>query len=163
LLLLDANVIIELCKMGLWDRALERCKILLARTVLDESSFYEDDNGDQVPLGLDEDEKAGRLRIVEVPTADVLAFMAQFHQLFAGDIDDGEAESLAYVCSQEADHLICSADKIVFRVLGCLGKGEQGISLEESLKQCGLTRKLPREFGEEYRKQWTSHGVAEGL
>jgi hypothetical protein len=92
-----------------------------------------------------------------------LAFRAQFHQLFAGEIDEGKAESLAYVCSQKVDHLICSADKIVFRVLGCLGKGEQGVSLEEVLRQCGLSRKLQREFGEEYRKQWTSYGVAEGL
>jgi hypothetical protein len=40
LLLLDANVVIALCRMGLWDRVLERCEILLARTVFDESSFF---------------------------------------------------------------------------------------------------------------------------
>jgi hypothetical protein len=163
LLLLDANVVIELCRQGLWDRVLEPCEILLARTVFEEASFYFDDNGDQVPLTLEEDERASRIRIVEVPAAEVVAFKRQFTELVAGDIDDGEAESLAYVCSQQAEHLICSADKIVFRVLGALGRGEQGVSLDEILGKCGLSRKLAEEFGRKYRESWTRRGAEEML
>jgi hypothetical protein len=164
LLLLDACVIIELCKVGLWDRVLEQCEILLARTVFDESAFYRDANGVQVLLSLEEDERAGRIRIVEVPPAEVMAFKKRFQQQFAGEIHAGELESLAYIFSQrEANHRICSSDKAVFRVLGCLGKREQGISLEEVLKRCGLGRKLHPSFGEEYREHWTDHGWTEGF
>ncbi len=163
LLLLDANVIIELCRLGLWGRVLQKCEILLARTVFEESFFYTNDLGDEVYFSLDDDEKAGRLKVVEVPTADVLDFKSQFNELFGGDIDPGEAESLAYVFSQQAEHRICSADKIVYRVLGCRGQGEQGISLEEILKECGLTKKLPKQFGVAYKEHWTSFGMAEML
>jgi hypothetical protein len=162
LLLLDANVVIVLCKVGLWGHVLEKCEILLARTVFEEPFFYLNDSGDKIYFSLEEDEKAGRLKVVDVPVKDVLAFKAQFTDLFAGDIDPGEAEALAYLFSQNVTHSICSADKIVFRVLGCLGKSDQGLSLEEILKQCGLTKKLPKEFGKEYREHWTAIGFTEG-
>jgi len=90
LLLLDACVIIELCRLGLWGRVLEKCEILLARTVFDESFYYINDLGDKEYFSLDEDEKAGRLKVVEAPTVDVLDFKSQFNVLFGGEINERE-------------------------------------------------------------------------
>jgi len=45
LLLLDANIVIMLCKVGLRGRVLEKREILLARTVFEEPFFYLDDIG----------------------------------------------------------------------------------------------------------------------
>jgi len=90
---------------------------------------------------------------VDVPVKVVLEFKSKFKDLIAGEIDPGEAEALAYLVTQSVEHYICSADKIVFRVLGCLGKGHLGLSLHLILQQCGLTKKLPAEFGEEYRER----------
>jgi hypothetical protein len=61
------------------------------------------------------------------------------------------------------EHLICSADKIVFRVLGALGRAEQGISLETLLGSTGLMRHLAREFSDEYRVHWTKKGQQEQI
>ncbi len=161
LLLLDANVVIVLCKAGLWGPVLEKCEVLLARTVFDEPFFYETDLGDKVYFSLEEDLTQSRLKVVEVPASEVLTFTSQFTGLYK--IDPGEAEALAYLVRAKAEHYICSADKVVFRILGCLGKGEQGLSLESILKQCGLTKRLGEELGEDYRKRWTAKGAAEGF
>ncbi len=47
LLLLDANVAIEISRQGLWDQMVARCDIHLAQTVLDEAQFYDDQQGDR--------------------------------------------------------------------------------------------------------------------
>ena len=44
-LLLDANVVIYLFEHRLWERLVETCDVHLARTVIDEAHFYEDDDG----------------------------------------------------------------------------------------------------------------------
>ena len=44
-LLLDANVIIELFKQGIWDRVVAECDIYAAETVVGEAHFFEDDAG----------------------------------------------------------------------------------------------------------------------
>jgi hypothetical protein len=62
------------------------------------------------------------------------------------------------------EHLSCSADKIVFRVLGALNRVEQGLSLETLLKQIGRTVKdLANEFSEEYRVKWIKIGQREQM
>lgn len=161
LLLLDANVVIVLCELGLWGLVLEKCEVLLARTVFEESFFYVNELGDKVYFSLEEDLNAGRLKVVEVPSAQVVSFTSQFSELYK--IDSREAEALAFLCTSTEEHSICSADKVVFRILGCLGKGHQGVSLEHILQRCGLTKKLSREFGEEYRIYWTGRGASEGF
>jgi len=41
--------------------------------------------------------------------------------------DPGERESLAHLVTSADEYMICSADSIVFKVLGFLDRGEQGI------------------------------------
>ena len=42
LLLLDANVVIELFEKGIWEKVVERCEIYLAGTVVDEAQHIPD-------------------------------------------------------------------------------------------------------------------------
>jgi hypothetical protein len=165
LLLLDANIVIVLCKLGLWGFVLEKCEVLLARTVFElEAHFYEDKDGEQHHFDLQEDVDAGRVRVIDVPLADVQAFMDLFKPLYLGELDPGETESLAYLMKAKEEHLICSADKIVFRVLGALNRVEQGLALETLLKQIGQTVKdLAKEFSEEYRVKWLKIGQREQM
>ena len=53
---------------------------------------------------------------------------------------------------------LCSSDAIVFRILGRLNRGEQGLSLEEALDRTGLSRALPSQFRKEARDRWTKQG-----
>ncbi|MGC9454003.1 MAG: hypothetical protein ACP5HU_03990 [Phycisphaerae bacterium] len=163
LLLLDACVVIELFKRGIWEDVLDRCEIHLARTVVDEAHFYEDDLGERHYFDLLEYEADGKIAVFDVPLTEIRNFLSRFGPSYMESLHDGEAESLAYLFNSSEPCLICSADKIVYRVLGNTNKGEQGISLQEILEQVGLGRKLSKPFGKQYREYWTGKGMQEGL
>ena len=47
LLLLDADVVIELHCLGIWDQVVERCDVHVARSIVDDEALYfEDKQGD---------------------------------------------------------------------------------------------------------------------
>ncbi len=163
LLLLDANVVIEVFRHGLWDKIIAKCDLYLARTAVDEAHFFLDANGDQQPIDLTPHINANVITVFELKPSDLSDLRAQFDPSYFEKLDPGETESMAYLLRLGEQSQICSADKIVYRVLGRMGRSEQGVSLEEVLSQAGLSRKLGREFCREYREQWTRKGFEEGL
>lgn len=162
-LLLDANVVIHLFKCGLWEQLVVACDLHLARTVVQEAHFYEDDQGQRHDFDLGPYERAGSITVFEVPLSDVTKFRSSFDAGYFEKLDAGEAESLARLLGGPEDMRICSADAIVFRVLGNLDKREQGLSLEEVLKQVGLSRTLPWPLTKRFRERWTKQGFEEQL
>ena len=164
LLLLDANVVIELFRQGLWNKLLESCDVYLSRTVAEvEAHFYRDSQGDRQDFDLQPCIQAGKVVIFDILPSDLATFRAQFDATYLERLDAGEAESLAYLINSATPCMICSADKIVYRVLGNTNRDEQGISLEEVLQQIGLGRSLSWPFAKAFRKTWTKKGFQEGL
>lgn len=156
LVLLDANVVIQLFELGAWQQVAERCEILLSRTVIDEAHFYERD-GERFDIDWDELTKDSSIQIRSVSPNDVQAYCKRFDKDYYDKMDPGEAESLVLL-EREAEARICSADKIVWRVLGNINQPERGISLEEILQQIGLTKPLPDRFSKRFREQWCRQG-----
>ena len=163
LLLLDANAVIEISRHSLWDRVVAACEVHLAQTVIDEAQFFQDENGERQEIDLAASVNAGTIGVFNLIPADLTSFRATFAPAYLEKLDPGETESLAYLLSQPEECRLCSADKIVFRILGSLNRAEQGISLEEVLHAIGLSRKLSRQFTRQYRKEWTNNGFQEGL
>lgn len=164
LLLLDANVVIELFRLGIWDKLVDVCDIHLARTVADrEAHFFLDDDSQRHDFDLVPYEKSGKINVFDVGPSDLTAFLDKFDPVYFEKLDPGETESLVFLLNSEPDCRLCSADLIVFRVLGNLHRGEQGISLEEILHQTGLSRPLHWKFSRACREQWTKKGFEEGL
>jgi len=164
LLLLDANVVIEMFRQGIWDKAIERCDVHLARTVAEvEAHFYEDEHEERVDFDLGPYADDGRITVFDVTPSELAAFCSEFDPLYLDSLDAGEAESLAHLVTRAESYLISSADKIVYRVLGNLNRAEQGISLQEILQQIGLGRPLPHAFSKGYREYWTGRGSQERI
>jgi len=164
LLLLDANIVIELFRQGIWDRLIEVCDVHLSRTVAEtEAHFYEDDAGEKQYFDLATDDEAGRITVFEVLTPDLQRFRSRFDPSYFERLDAGEAESLAFLMNSDDPYQMCSADSIVYKVLGNLDRSEQGISLEEVLQQTGLGRPLTWQFTRDFREKWTRKGFEEGL
>jgi hypothetical protein len=65
--------------------------------------------------------------------------------------------------ASEENWLICSADGIVFGVLGRTGRAGQGISLEEILSQIGLGRKLEWQYTKHYKEMFTQMGQEDSI
>ena len=163
LLLLDANIIIEISRHGLFRQVIRLCEVHLAQTVINEAQFFDDENGNRQPIDLTELISTAAVTVFSLVPSELAELRSKFSPAYFEKLDPGETESLAYLFRQPEESRICSADKIVFRVLGASGSAEQGISLEEVLEEIGLARKLSREFTQQYREQWTKKGFQEGL
>ncbi|MFB3904929.1 MAG: hypothetical protein ACE15E_15870 [Acidobacteriota bacterium] len=163
-LLLDANVVIETFRMGLWASLVERCELYVPRTVLDEAQYFLDDDQRRCGIDLDPDISSGKVFVVDANLADIHTFIAQFDAGYVEGLDAGETEALTFLFGQEStDWHICSADAIVFRILGNATRTEQGISLEELLSSIGLGRHLKYPFNQVFRRKYSQQGFEEGL
>jgi hypothetical protein len=163
LLILDANVVIHLHEFGIWARLIAACDVHLPRTVVGEADFYEID-GERKYIDLDDDIAQGRIQVFDVELEKIKSFRDQFDSLYVGGLDPGETEALAFLSSSTEPFLISSGDAIVYRVLGRLGRGEQGISLEEILKKVGLQRKeLPWPCSKSFREKYTKEGQVDAI
>lgn len=159
LLILDANVVIHLHEFGIWAKLIAVCDVHLPGTVVGESNFYEV-NGQRQYIDISDDIKQGRVQVFDVELAKIKAFRDQFDLRYVDGLDDGETEALAYMCESRETFLISSGDAIVYRVLGRLNRSDQGISLEEILKQVGLQRsQLPWSCSKQFREKYTSEGA----
>jgi hypothetical protein len=161
LVLLDTNVVLRLFELGIWQAVTQKYQVVLAQTVIDEAQFFVRDDQrheiDWAPIL-----SSGAVDVRSAPVADIQKFCGRFDPNYLEKLDPGEAESLTLM-QGEKQASICSADKIVWRVLGNTGQAERGISLEELLQQIGLTKALPDRFSKRFREQWTKGGGAERI
>jgi hypothetical protein len=150
--------------LGIWDRFIGKCEVTISKIVADEAKWasreFEDIRIDLEPYG-----QQGRITIIDVEPPTV----AQFYEDAASisnryDIHSGEQEILAFSCTSKDDWLICAADKAVFRVLGFLGKGDVGVSLEEVLQKIGLSApNLEWKYTKKFREKFTSLGQVDAV
>jgi hypothetical protein len=159
LLLLDANIVIRLFELELWERFIDHCEVIIARTVAEHEALYFIKENQYKQINLDDYENNKLIRIVDVPIATIKNFKNKFDPTWFDRIDPGEAESLAFLEESSEEHHICSGDAIVYRVLACLDREEQGISLEEVLDSIGLSkRKLGHQYTKAFRKKCSDDG-----
>lgn len=163
LLLLDANIIIYAHELGIWDALVQQCSLLVAETVVQEADFWYDDSGGRHEIELNPYIQDSQIDVIAVELIAVRAFHRRFRQPYAEKLDDGELESLAYLDAAEQEIHICSADAIVFKVLGCLAKGHLGVSLEEILHCIGYSKSLGLQYRKHFREKYTRIGQQDGI
>ena len=162
-LLLDTGIIIGAHELGVWDHLIQRCEVTITSTVKDEANFWYDEHGVRCEINLDGNVKAERIKCVDVPLSQVADFCEKFGPTYLERMDPGEADSLAYLFSSEEKWRIASADSHVFKVLGFLGLGERGISLEEILNKVGLKRGVHWKYSRMFRERYTAMGKQDGI
>ncbi len=94
LLLLDANIVIEISRHDLWDRIVAACDVHLAQTVIDEAQFFVDVNGDRKYIDLAAFVNAGSVTVFNLMPSDLADFRAKFAPAYFEKLDPGETESL---------------------------------------------------------------------
>jgi hypothetical protein len=157
-LLLDANIIIELHQLHLWSQFVEICDVHVGKTVVREAAYFEDDHGNRTTIDLARDIKEGRITIFEVDAADISNFVAKFELSYLEKLDPGETEALVKLQTMPMETKLCSADKIVFKVLACMSRDNQGVSLEEVLGSIGQTRKVAWPLCKKFREKYSKDG-----
>jgi hypothetical protein len=161
LLLLDADVIIFAHELGIWERLVEMCQISITETIIDEANMWFDENDEQHAIDLLPLIEAGKVQSVSVSLTQLRNFRNRFNSVYLEGMHAGETEPLALLDSSKENWKFCSGDAISFKVLGCLGKGNQGISLEELMRTCGLSISPKQELANHtraYRESCTQRG-----
>jgi len=164
-LLLDAGPIIKLFELSIWDDFIKKCDVSVGRTVAEVETVFATREGDKkyIDFGLQSYEDSGLINIIDLETSAVKAFHDKFNAHYKAIIHPGEKETLAFLHGSSEKWLVCAADGAVFRVLGLLGKGEQGISLEEVLGKVGLSQNLEEQFTKQFREKYTRMGQADSI
>jgi hypothetical protein len=60
--------------------------------------------------------------VFDVPVSSLQRFRGQFDPPYLGDLDDGEAELLAFMVEATEPYVISSGDAIVYRIFGNLNQ-----------------------------------------
>ncbi len=155
-LLLDAGPIIKLFELGIWDTFIKKCDVTISRIVVDEAKWASQEFQD---ISIDLEHYEEQIKIIDVEFSVVKTFYDKFGPLYKAEVHPGEKETLAFLCKSSENWQVCSADHVVFRVLGLLNKADQGISLEEILLEIGLSQSnLEWEYTKRFRERWTQKG-----
>jgi hypothetical protein len=164
LLLLDAGPIIKLFELNLWNKLLQACDVTVSRTVIPElkwaSQKLEDVRIDIAPY------EGKGLRIIDRDATVVWSFYSSLNPSYKDLIepDDGEVATLEFLLTSPEKWFLCSSDGPVFRLMGLLGRGEQGISLEELLEKIGLRQSiLEWPYTKAFRQEKTRQGQIEAV
>lgn len=162
LLILDAGVVIKLHELGLWNKVIERCDVYLSSIVAYREVRYHQAENDEWGQDIDLSSAIAsqQIKVFELVHTELAAFRSRFDESYFAGLDDGEAESLAYLVSRTEPFLVSSGDAIVYKVLGNLNRGEQGISLEEILASCGLSCRLDGfQYTQAFRERLSQQGA----
>lgn len=161
-ILTDTVVIIDAHEGGYWDNLCKVYKVAVPATIFENEAFYFQSDRGKKGLNPTEWLKQGKVVRIEAELEGLKALEKLITSDCIASLDAGELEALAILMSKgHRDTMFTTADKAAIKVLGVIGRGFQGISVEELLKEGGLRRKknLPKHL----TKKWFHHILAEGL
>jgi len=157
LLLLDADVIIDLHKLGLWDQITKNHQINIPSIILHkEVYFYEDDIGIRHNINLAE-EIGVTINELSCSAEEFLLFKEKFDRVFQEEIHDGEKEALILLQKQE-DLFLCTCDHAAIKALGLLDLSIQGLSFENLLRKSSINKKLEYKHTDKRFKKYLNEG-----
>lgn len=158
-LLLDAGPIIKLFELRIWETFIKTYDVLIARSIV-EQIIYKGEGGilDFIDYQFEEADRQGLLKIVDVEPSKVKTFLNKFSLSEKYAVDTGEDETIAYWYHEMDRPSVCSSDGAVFSILGYLGGGEYGISLEEALGKMGHSKSVEWKYTKKFRQKYTHKG-----
>jgi hypothetical protein len=158
LVLLDADVVIEAFRLGIWELLTTKVNVYVASTVSREAGHYFDAvTGARCIIDLPAEAAAGRITIVEADSAQ-MGQVQNSCRPFLLDLHVGELESIALV--RTAGHSFCTADHAAAKAMAVLDLSDRAASLESVLKRNGLAPKaeMKRYFSTATMNAWLKEG-----
>jgi len=148
LLLLDADVIIDLHSLGLFDRICKTYDVCVTRTVLGEASYFKKD-GKRHKIDI-----RGRVNVVEDVDLDSLKAVQRESKEARIGIDTGELESVSYLNCTEEEILFCTCDRAAVKLISFMELEHRSVSLEMALRTTGYHKKnlYPRHWERTFRE-----------
>jgi len=159
--LLDANIVIEAYKLGVWDSLVKRVDVIVPSIVAhDEALFYSRKEG-AIPeaINLPKLISKGKVQVATATQLEMASMHAYFDRAFIQGIDAGELEALTLVKEDKVqDAFFCTGDAAGIKALAMIGHSESGISMERLLLQLGLKKPLDKQFTDKFFKECLEQG-----
>jgi hypothetical protein len=130
LLLLDADVVIDLHALGLFEKISNTYHICLTRSVFEEAIYYRKD-GAKIAIDIT---KEVTIKNVGLESLKKVQRKAKEARLV---IDPGEAASIAYLIQTEKEITFCSCDQAAIKLISYMELDQKAISLEKALRSAG--------------------------
>jgi len=147
LLLLDADVIIDLHTLDLFEKIAKAYDMYVPRTVFHEARYFKK-SGHREKINI-----ADKVTVVDVAPEDLNLVRIEASEAQRG-IDPGELEAIAYLNTAEEDLLFCTCDKAAITLVSYMELEDKSASVEKIVKGAGQhTKKLfPRHLDRMFKE-----------
>ena len=130
LLLLDADVIIDLHILGLFGKINKAYDICLTRDVFEEARYYKK-GGVKIDIDIKD------VKIIDnVDFGNLKKVQREAKEARLG-IDPGESTSIAYLIQTEEETTFCTCDRAAIKLISFMELEQKSISLEKALRSAG--------------------------
>lgn len=157
-ILLDANVIFEACRQGIWESLLQKVRIAVPSIIARDEALFVEIGETTLPLKLPEDIDSGRLEELSADASAMGDVQRLFDRTFVDGLHEGELEALAIIYVSEEEIVFCTADQMAIQALAMMDHADRGISFEALLRKTGLWRKMERHFIEAFFREHIERG-----
>ena len=146
LLLLDADVVMDLHTLGLFERIKKAYDVCVTRVVFEEARYYKKD-------GIKHKIEIENLAIIEDIDPEILKSVQREAREARLGVDPGESTSIAYLIQTEIDITFCTCDQAAIKLIAYMELERKAVSLEKALRTTGYQRKnlYPRHFEKTFR------------
>ena len=148
LLLLDADVIIDLHTLGLFKKITKTYDVYVTITVLGEAAYFKR-GGEKHRIDISD--SVTIISDVDLDSLKVVQGEAKEARL---GIDPGELESIAYLSKAEEEVTFCTCDKAAIKLISYMELETKSISVEKAVKGAGHHKKniYPRHFDKTFKE-----------
>ncbi len=163
LLLLDADIVINLHSLNLWNGIVKNHEIYIASTVIRiEVTHYPDAQCQPVSLDLIPQIEDGIIKEISASAQDLKVLTDKLRPSKIG-LDPGELESIAVIAYNKLQGLkICVIDKSAIMALAYLDLDEKAISAEEVLINGGMLSRGKEPPNPNFSKKRFDYWVTQG-
>ena len=135
LLLLDADVVIDLHTLGLFERINKGFEIHITKTVLDEASYFKS-GGARTKIDIRD-----RVTVIENVAVEHLQTVRKEAKEARLGIDPGELEAIACLIQEDEGLIFCTCDQAAIKLLAFMNLEERSVSIEKALRTTGYQKK----------------------
>lgn len=163
-LLPDADVIIRLHELGVWNKFKKVHNVLICDAVEKETMFYDLPDGSRIYVRFDQDIREGNIHRATPPsTSDLVELHSRLTKMNASGIDPGETELLAVLLADPSITAACLIDRAAIRAAVLIGLKVRCISVEMALANIRLATKMPSDLTEEQFQNHVSRAETERI
>ncbi len=145
--LLDADVVIDLHSLGLFEKMCRAYEVYVTQEVYEEATYFKK-GGSKNSINI-----AGKVTVIKNVELEGLEKVEKEAKEARLVIDPGESTSIAYINQTDEKMTFCSCDKAAIKLISYMELDQKTISLERALRDIGYHKRnlYPRHYEKTFK------------